>query len=111
MKYLVSRASNRELPSGGIVVKLESWDSRVYASHEEYDRKKFEVVPWLKKGTDHQITNDGIRRRLGLVQKYYEMEIPDLIPFLMKYGECIISIQEFVEGTRLLLRIYDDYVE
>ena len=63
---------------------------------------------WHSLGENHRIINGNIARDVGYT-KEWAVKLPnmvDLVEFLTKYGECILSVDAVNRIT-----IYDDYIE
>lgn len=81
---------------------VESWN---YDSHEKILINGF-AYEWYKKGTNHRTENGKIFRDIG-VEQFISIKINNVMEFVQKYGECIVSIKDGYN----CIEIYDDYRE
>lgn len=62
---------------------------------------------WYTRGTNHRVENGNIKRDLG-THKVWAVELTDILSFVDKYGDCVISRNGNGFGE---IEIYDDYRE
>lgn len=62
---------------------------------------------WYERGTNHRVEAGMIRRDLGTKTKW-AVELPDVMPFVKKYGDCVVGVND--DGFNEI-EIYDDYRE
>ena len=62
---------------------------------------------WKSKGSNHRIENGYFCRDIGYATKWF-IEITDIMDFVRKHGECVVSIDD--DGFNCI-EIYDYYRE
>ncbi len=64
-------------------------DTRVVDCPSKVEHYKGDTDWWYNKGTNHRVVDGNIKRDLEDVVKWF-VEIPDILEFIKKHGECSI---------------------
>lgn len=107
--YLVRRTSMYEgspCPDAFIIERIFI-DTRNCDDPKKIPANNGKDGDWFLRGTNHRVENGMIKRDLGTIQEW-AVEIPDILAFVDKYGECVVGRNSngFYE-----IEIYDDYRE
>lgn len=62
---------------------------------------------WYERGTNHRTENGNIKRDLGTITEW-AVELDDVMIFVDKYGDCVVSRNNSGFAT---IEVYDDYRE
>lgn len=62
---------------------------------------------WYERGTNHRVINGQIARDLGPREEWM-VEVHDLLAFVAKYGDCVLSVES---NGFMSIEIYDSYRE
>lgn len=109
MRYIVSRTSFVEGPpvDGACKVSRTRVDRRSTDDPSKIPAYGGQSAWWFEKGSNHRIENGRICRDLG-TEEVWVVDIDDVLEFVKKHGQCVISID--FDGWPEI-EVYDDYRE
>jgi hypothetical protein len=99
---LGARHSDEKPVAGAMRAKFPEWDQRTFKTPLEHDQRLPHEKPWLSEGTEHEVNEHGIRRRLQDVDGWV-IDLKDLRALkglCEAHGEVAVSIN--LDGGLLL---------
>lgn len=110
--FKVSRTSDtsskKQQPcDGAVVYRSMQVDRRTVDDPAKIDWYKGDRSWWFDTGSNHRVENGCICRDVGLRNDWF-IEIQDIMEFVKRHGECVVSIDS--DGFNCI-EIYDYYRE